>query len=546
MANAFFNANYYLANNLDLVRAGLHTEEQLWNHYVNYGAQENFERKNEDRNPNAWFDVNYYLGSYPDLVAAGVTAAQALDHYFTYGINEGRQFSATIRTSDFTADAYAAKNADVREALGIEEDAELTAQDKANLLKHYLAWGYAENREGAGKEFEAAVNAKNVLEVTVDGDKLDNNVGTIADDEFLVNENLAAAKSIVIDGLGGDDTVRFAAAQTEEVTLRNVENVVISGVKVEATVESKLNSLKLESVVEDNVTTTANATLNFDAALVAGSNDVLNVSVKDAGAELTVNGFETVNVALGGDFDGTFTLNANKSAGSSQTVKLTGGNKEGTASLNFENENSSKLTDLTIDGSGLATGLSDVTLGAQAEGIKNVVVKGSTSAANNFDVTVNVEKQSLTVIGGDKDDTFNATAAIETFTGGKGNDTFVFTEETAKVSTKTVDKKEVINGVDTITDFKKGDALKLDLGEVEFSKLTLETGEEAGLKTLDQWVAKAEAGNGFNFGGDAYILLAKGEAVEDTALIKLAGVNVDSFFKDGATQTNDDGNFIFA
>lgn len=535
MANAFFNANLYLAKNPDLVRAGLHTEEQLWDHYVNYGAQES--RTVETRAPNAWFDVNYYLGSYPDLIAAGVTAAQALDHYFTYGINEGRQFNATIRTSEFDADEYAAKNADVREALGIEEDAELTAQDKANLLKHYLAWGYAENREGAGKKFENDVNAKNDLVVSIDKDgKLVNNVGTIADDEFHVNSDLTAVDSVVIDGLGGDDTVRFGKdAQAQEFTLRNVETVVVDAATVTTKVESKLNSVKLEGE--------ANATLNFAAAAVAGSNDVLNVSVKDAGAELTVNGFETVNVALGGDFDGTFNLNANKSAGSTQAVNLTGGKKDGSVNLEFDNNASSKLTDLTIDGSGLATGLGTVKLTGQAEGIKNVVVKGSTSAKNDFEVKVDA-KQSLTVIGGDKDDTFTATEAIETFTGGKGNDTFVFTAATAVVTKKTVDKKEVINGVDTITDFKKGDALKLDLGEVEFSKLTLETGEEAGLKTLDQWVAKAEAGQGFNFGGDAYILLAKAEG-GDTALVKLAGVNVDSFFKDGVAQTNDDG-FIFA
>src|SRR5690606_174568 len=111
---------------------------------------------------------------------------------------EGRQFSATIRTSKFDADTYAAENADVREALGIEEDAELTAQDKANLLKHYLAWGYAENREGAGKEFEAAVNAKNELEVKIEEGKLVNNVGTIAADEFFVNKDLTAVESVVI------------------------------------------------------------------------------------------------------------------------------------------------------------------------------------------------------------------------------------------------------------------------------------------------------------------------------------------------------------
>ena len=536
MANAFFNANYYLAKNPDLVRAGLHTEEQLWDHYVNYGAQENRDGLNINRVPNTWFDVDYYLGSYPDLVDAGITAAQALDHYFNYGINEGRQFSADVRTSDFTADAYAAKNADVREALGIEEDAELTAQDKANLLKHYLAWGYAENREDAGA-IAAKVNAKNELEVKIEEGKLVNNVGTIADDEFHVNTNLNAVDSVVIDGLGGDDTVRFGKnAEAREFILRNVENVVVNDAEVEATVESKLDSVKLEGV--------ADAILNFDAAAVAGSDDVLNVSVKDADATLTVNGFETVNVALGGEFDGIFNLNANESAGSSQTVKLTGGDKGGAAGLVFNNDGSSKLTDLTIDGSGLAAGVGAVDIQGQAQNIKNVVVKGSTSAANDFDVTVNVEEQSLTVIGGDKDDTFTATKAIETFTGGKGDDTFKFDAGSSVVTKKTVDNKAVINGVDTITDFKKGDAL--DLGNVTLSKLDLETGEEAGLKTLDDWVMKAAAGEGFNFNGDAYIVLATGATSVDASLIKLAGVNVDSFFKDGATQTNDDGNFIFA
>lgn len=525
MANAFFNANYYLAKNLDLVRAGLHTEEQLWNHYVNYGAQENFENINEDRNPNAWFDVNYYLGSYPDLIAAGVTAAQALDHYFTYGINEGRQFNATIRTSDFTADAYAAKNADVREALGIEEDAELTAQDKANLLKHYLAWGYAENRENAGAIADK-VHALNEAAVNPAGGK-----GTIGNDLFVVKQDLAA--DAVIDGLGGADTVQFTADVTEKtgedgkdqsLTLRNVENVVVKGKAVTATVESKLDSLKLEDG--------ANATLNFAAAAVAGSDDVLNVSTT-GNATLTVNGFETVNVALGGKAD-TFTLNANKSAGSSQTVKLTGGNKDGSAELTFNNKGSSKLTDLTIDGSGLATGLDKVELTDEARNIKNVVVKGSTSAKNDFNVDVDATKQSVTVIGGDKDDTFNATEAIETFTGGKGDDTFKFDAGSSVVTKKTVDNKAVINGVDTITDFKKGDAL--DLGGAAFSKLTLETGEEAGLKTLEDWVLRADTAS-FNFGGDAYIVVAAatGDDATTASLVKLAGVDVNKLGVDADT-----------
>ncbi|MEZ2741684.1 hypothetical protein ACBP93_03490 [Paenalcaligenes hominis] len=511
MANAFFNANYYLAQNEDLVRAGLHTEEQLWDHYVNYGAQENRDGLNINRVPNTWFDVNYYLGSYPDLIAAGVTAAQALDHYFTYGINEGRQFSADVRTSDFDAETYADKNADVREALGIEEDAELTAQDKANLLKHYLAWGYAENREGAG-DIADKVNALNEADVNLDGGK-----GTIGNDLFVVNKALDA--KAVIDGLGGDDTVRFEAAnQTNEVTLRNVENVVVKGVDVNAKVESKLDSLKLEGA-----TTTK---LNFVAA-VAGSDDVLNVSVKDIGAELTVNGFETVNVALGSKFDaGVFTLNANKSAGSTQAVNLTGGKKDGTVDLTFDNVASSKLTDLTIDGSGLAAGVVTVTINGEAKNIKNVVVKGSKTAENNF--TVNVDpKQSVTVIGGDNDDTFKATDAIETFTGGKGDDTFSFAAGTAKATVTTKDAKSTIDAVDTITDFKKGDALDVAVASLEVIEPV--TGKD--FTTLEAWVKEAlnNGDNAFNFGGDAYIVAGgtvNGNEFTDLELVKLTGVDV--------------------
>lgn len=515
MANAFFNANFYLARNPDLVRAGLHTEEQLWDHYVNYGAQENYQGWNVDRIPNAWFDVNYYLGNYPDLVAAGVTAGQALDHYLNYGINEGREFSAFLRISDFDADTYAAENADVREALGIEEDAELTAQDKANLLKHYLAWGYAENREGAGEEFENIVNALNDVDVWSNGAQ-----GTIGNDLFVVDASFN--DKAVIDGLGGDDTVRFEAATNhtgkDAVTLRNVENVVVDDVAVEANVESKLDSLKLEGE--------ANATLNFAAAAVAGSDDVLNVSVKDAGAELTVNGFETVNVALGGKFDGDFTLTADKSAGSTQAVNLTGGKKDGSVDLTFDNNASSKLTDLTIDGSGLAAGVGTVAIDGQAQNIKNVVVKGSKTAENNFTVTV-AKEQSVTVIGGDADDTFTASEAIETFTGGKGDDTFTFTAGTAKAAVTTKDAKSTIDAVDTITDFKKGDAL--DVGVASLDVIEPVTGKN--FTTLEAWVKEAltNGDNAFNFGGDAYIVAGgnvAGNEFTNLELVKLAGVDV--------------------
>lgn len=535
MVNAFFNHNLYLARNPDLVAAGLHTAEQLWDHYVNYGAQESID--DEDRAPNSWFNVEYYLGNYPDLVAAGITANQALNHYYEYGINEGRSFNPTVLPSQFDAEQYAADNKDVREAFGIAEDAELTAQDEANLLKHYLSYGYAEGREGAGEAFENEVNALNdILDIDFKSTEI---LGTIGNDLFVIDELLTKDK-VVIDGLGGTDTVEFVEADNNKsdanaVTLRNIEKVVVEDVTVNANVTSKLDSVKLEG--------TANATLNFTAAAVAASDDVLNVEVAAPTTTtfLAVNGFETVNLA----FDTTATdyiglaLEAHDSKGTTQTINLSGGDKAESVGLHFDNEGSAKLTDLTIDGSALATGLGAITLDGQALNIKNVTIKGSATEENVFAHLTVDDTQNLTVIGGNEDDTFTAVAAIETFTGGKGNDTFKFTVETASV-TMTAGDKAVIDGVDTITDFKKGDSLQLDI----ISKLNLVkavTGEAASLNSLDKWVAKAAdeglvgGAAAFNFGGDAYILLAEADATVETnaSLIKLAGVNVDSFFEAG-------------
>ena len=89
--NQLFNANYYLAHNADLIRAGLHTDEQLWAHYVQFGAQESLllgADADAARAPNAWFKLDYYLAANPDLIQNGITAATALDHYLQFGIAE--------------------------------------------------------------------------------------------------------------------------------------------------------------------------------------------------------------------------------------------------------------------------------------------------------------------------------------------------------------------------------------------------------------------------------------------------------------------------
>jgi len=79
----FFDPDYYLSSNQDLVVAGLN-REQAFNHFLTSGV-------NEGRRFSPFFDVNYYLANNADLRAAGLTPKQAFYHFINYGINEGRR-----------------------------------------------------------------------------------------------------------------------------------------------------------------------------------------------------------------------------------------------------------------------------------------------------------------------------------------------------------------------------------------------------------------------------------------------------------------------
>ncbi|MFB2896125.1 M10 family metallopeptidase [Aerosakkonemataceae cyanobacterium BLCC-F50] len=79
----FFDVDYYLTNNPDLVAAGL-TGRQAYDHFRTTGV-------NEGRRFSRFFDTTYYLGNNPDLRAAGLTPGQAFNHFLNFGIDEGRR-----------------------------------------------------------------------------------------------------------------------------------------------------------------------------------------------------------------------------------------------------------------------------------------------------------------------------------------------------------------------------------------------------------------------------------------------------------------------
>ncbi|NLY28295.1 MAG: hypothetical protein GX049_12270, partial [Alcaligenaceae bacterium] len=152
MANPYFNATYYLANNPDIFAAGV-TTATAWDHYVSYGAQEAYTAGGMTRAPNAWFDAQFYLQNNQDLIANGVTPETAFDHFTNFGMYELRAPSQSVAASPMTDAsllAYVNANADVAEALGVTVPAtELTETQQNGAIANFYGYGYAENRPSA-------------------------------------------------------------------------------------------------------------------------------------------------------------------------------------------------------------------------------------------------------------------------------------------------------------------------------------------------------------------------------------------------------------
>lgn len=93
---AVFNATFYAANNPDLGAAGLKTEDQLFNHFVNSGMSEGRQGSEE-------FNVQAYRARYADLNAVYGNDLKAYYlHYIRSGKAEGRNGRADGKTPAVT------------------------------------------------------------------------------------------------------------------------------------------------------------------------------------------------------------------------------------------------------------------------------------------------------------------------------------------------------------------------------------------------------------------------------------------------------------
>jgi serralysin len=119
-----FDANSYLASNLDLLNAFGGNANAGFNHFYTYGFSEN--------RPRDTFDEKEYLASNTDLIGVfGSDWGAATAHYVNYGHNEGRSINS------FNALEYAASYSDLTAVFG---------SNTAAATQHFVEHGFGEGR----------------------------------------------------------------------------------------------------------------------------------------------------------------------------------------------------------------------------------------------------------------------------------------------------------------------------------------------------------------------------------------------------------------
>lgn len=129
MAVNLFDANFYRAANVDLASFN---NAQALSHFQTYGL-------NEGRSFSQFVDLNFYRSSNSDL--AGFSNQEAFNHLQNYGVAEGRNFSQFVDLG-----FYRSNNSD------------LSRFNNEQMFEHLRVYGVNE-----GRQFSVVFNARNYL-----------------------------------------------------------------------------------------------------------------------------------------------------------------------------------------------------------------------------------------------------------------------------------------------------------------------------------------------------------------------------------------------
>ncbi len=143
----FANLNFYRSSNPDLAAAGLSTNRQLFDHLQNNGVA-------EGRRFSEFLDINFYLNANPDVNQAFRSNRElAFNHLNNHGVGEGRRFSQF-----FDINWYANNNPDLATAYANSVgrrpyEVATNPGFRQFLLNHFEIYGVNE-----GRDFSATFN----------------------------------------------------------------------------------------------------------------------------------------------------------------------------------------------------------------------------------------------------------------------------------------------------------------------------------------------------------------------------------------------------
>jgi|GEM_PF-879611 len=143
MAVNIFNADFYRAANPDLVTAGLTTDTQVFSHFQTYGLT-------EGRAFSALVNLDFYRSSNADL--SGFNNKQLFDHLQNFGVRENRHFSPFVNL-----DLYRQANSD------------LSSFSSEQAFEHLQTYGLNE-----GRQFSEFVDLKFYRQANSDLSKFNN------------------------------------------------------------------------------------------------------------------------------------------------------------------------------------------------------------------------------------------------------------------------------------------------------------------------------------------------------------------------------------
>ncbi len=135
--SALLDLNFYLADNPDVAQVYKGSKEGALNHFETYGL-------NEGRTSSLAFDVKYYRNGNPDLAAKQLSNKELLNHFALFGQNEGRASAET-----FNVRYYLSQNSD------------LANLSYSQALQHFISNGLREGRNAS--EYIKSDRAGNIL-----------------------------------------------------------------------------------------------------------------------------------------------------------------------------------------------------------------------------------------------------------------------------------------------------------------------------------------------------------------------------------------------